>query len=422
MQSSTDNITWAPDPSGTQAQACLSIDPDLNGSTNDSKLRLAVVNGTLWEAHEKINHNQAYYSAAFARQWTGSAWSGGAVGCFFAPCSSNLRQNPQALIGVGSTPTLSVIEWNHATYTPEGYVYIAQWNGSAWTALGPKLNINGAGTQVLEAALATDGSSPAACWSEQVVASDRRTVTTTPQIQCAQWNGSAWSRFGSKSLNQSASSWASDPTMTYVGGNFYVGWTERTTAGVDKLYVCRWTGSGCTLLGSGALNSNLVTGWAAHPSLTTDGTNVYVAWEEQLAPGLHSMGFVKKWDGSTWSQVGGALNADLANGSVEGITIAALQGTPVAIWGELTYGNLRQVYLKQWDGTNWTSAGTVQPPLSCDLNGDGAINLLDVQSAINQALGIAPCTTADLQQTGQCTVVDVQRVINASLGSACVLH
>jgi hypothetical protein len=65
------------------------------------------------------------------------------------------------------------------------------------------------------------------------------------------------------------------------------------------------------------------------------------------------MGFVKKWDGSTWSQVGGALNADLANGSVEGITIAILQGTPVAIWGELTYGNLRQVYLKQWNGISW---------------------------------------------------------------------
>jgi hypothetical protein len=274
----------------------------------------------------------------------------------------------------------------------------------------------------LEAALATDGTNPAACWSEQVVAGDRRTVTTTPQIQCAQWNGSSWSRFGSSSMNQSTSSWASDPTITYAGGKFYVGWTERTTAGLNKVYVCRWEGSSCTQLGGGALNNSLLTGWAAHPSLGTDGTNVFVAWEEQLAPGQYSKGYVKKWDGASWSPVGGPLNADPINGSVEGITIAFAQGAPTAIWAELTYGNLRQIFLKQWDGTNWTSTGISQPPLSCDLNSDGAVNVLDVQSAINQVLGIAPCTTADLQQSGQCTVIDVQRVINASLGSVCVLH
>jgi hypothetical protein len=58
---------------------------------------------------------------------------------------------------------------------------------------------------------------------------------------------------------------------------------------------------------------------------------------------------------------------------------------------------------------------------TCDLNGDGVVDSLDVQIAINQALGTAPCTTADLMQTGQCNVVDVQRVIIASLGGACLV-
>jgi hypothetical protein len=63
------------------------------------------------------------------------------------------------------------------------------------------------------------------------------------------------------------------------------------------------------------------------------------------------------------------------------------------------------------------------PPTStaCDLNGDGVVDALDVQLAINQALGLAACSTADLQQTGQCNVVDVQRVVNASLGAACLV-
>ncbi len=65
-------------------------------------------------------------------------------------------------------------------------------------------------------------------------------------------------------------------------------------------------------------------------------------------------------------------------------------------------------------GTGTGSAG------SCDLNQDGAVDVADVQLAIDQALGTTPCTTADLLQSGQCNVVDVQRVINAALGGACV--
>ena len=162
--------------------------------------------------------------------------------------------------------------------------------------------------------------------------------------------------------------------------------------------------------------------WAAHPSLSNDGTNVFVAWEEQAALGQHSMGYVKLWNGSSWSQMGGAVNADPVNGSVEGITLTVVQGMPTAIWGELAFGNLRQAYLKQWNGSVWTAlAGASQPPATptCDLNGDGTINAADEQIAINQALGISPCNTADLQQNGQCSVIDVQRVINAALGGAC---
>jgi len=68
-----------------------------------------------------------------------------------------------------------------------------------------------------------------------------------------------------------------------------------------------------------------------------------------------------------------------------------------------------------------STASPAGPPTSnpCDLNADGAVNSLDVQIAINQALGMAACGNAALQQAGQCNVVDVQRVINASLGGAC---
>ncbi len=66
------------------------------------------------------------------------------------------------------------------------------------------------------------------------------------------------------------------------------------------------------------------------------------------------------------------------------------------------------------------------PLLSCDLNGDGVVNILDVASAVNQALGKdqggnpVPCTNGDLTKDGVCNVLDVQRVVDAVLpGGAC---
>jgi hypothetical protein len=55
-------------------------------------------------------------------------------------------------------------------------------------------------------------------------------------------------------------------------------------------------------------------------------------------------------------------------------------------------------------------------PSPCDVNGDGAINVADVQLEVNMALSIVPCTNS----SGTCTVASVQRVVNAALGGACV--
>jgi hypothetical protein len=54
----------------------------------------------------------------------------------------------------------------------------------------------------------------------------------------------------------------------------------------------------------------------------------------------------------------------------------------------------------------------------CDLNGDGVVNVADVQLAVDEALGLAACTM-NLDGTGTCDVADVQRVITAALGGAC---
>ena len=61
-----------------------------------------------------------------------------------------------------------------------------------------------------------------------------------------------------------------------------------------------------------------------------------------------------------------------------------------------------------------------EPPVfhPADINQDGEINAVDVQLAINAALGIAinPAYNADVDGNGSVNAIDVQIVINAALG------
>jgi len=70
-----------------------------------------------------------------------------------------------------------------------------------------------------------------------------------------------------------------------------------------------------------------------------------------------------------------------------------------------------------WAATAVAFKAAVSTPSPCDVNGDGVVNVVDVQLEVNMALGISPCTNPD----GQCTVVQVQRVVNAALGGQCVV-
>lgn len=64
-----------------------------------------------------------------------------------------------------------------------------------------------------------------------------------------------------------------------------------------------------------------------------------------------------------------------------------------------------------------TSTGTAP---DCDLNGDGKVNVLDVQLAIQSALGTRTCGMADLDGDGKCDVVDVQLEVQSALSGVCM--
>lgn len=57
---------------------------------------------------------------------------------------------------------------------------------------------------------------------------------------------------------------------------------------------------------------------------------------------------------------------------------------------------------------------------ACDLNADGAVNVLDVQLAIDMYLAIIPCT-ADIDTLNVCNSDVVNAVVTAALGGTCVV-
>jgi hypothetical protein len=67
-----------------------------------------------------------------------------------------------------------------------------------------------------------------------------------------------------------------------------------------------------------------------------------------------------------------------------------------------------------------TAGAPGDPVLSCDLIGNGVVNVQDVQISVNAALGLIACLPQyQLDGSGTCTVIDVQRVANAVLGLGC---
>ena len=65
------------------------------------------------------------------------------------------------------------------------------------------------------------------------------------------------------------------------------------------------------------------------------------------------------------------------------------------------------------------NSGQARQYSACDVNHDGAVNVVDVQLSVNQILGRTGCINGDLNGDGSCSVVDLQRIVLAILGQGC---
>lgn len=100
-----------------------------------------------------------------------------------------------------------------------------------------------------------------------------------------------------------------------------------------------------------------------------------------------------------------------------------ISGAPDARWNNDNLATLHGVVGSNFEAVD-DSIFMVDPnssqARSCDVNGDGGINVIDAQLQINAALGAAACGFQDLDANGRCDVIDFQRVVAAVLvGPSC---
>jgi uncharacterized repeat protein (TIGR01451 family) len=95
------------------------------------------------------------------------------------------------------------------------------------------------------------------------------------------------------------------------------------------------------------------------------------------------------------------------------VTVSVPSGAPPSVTNQATVSGGGSPQATAMDPTTIVS-------LACNVTGDGAANITDVQAIVNQALGVnAP--VSDLNSDNVVNVVDVQIVINAALGLGCSL-
>jgi hypothetical protein len=257
-------------------------------------------------------------------KWNGSSWS--ALGSGFSggngyfgpwPCVSALAVSGSILYAGGNFTKAGGVSAN----------YIAQWNGSSWSAIGSGLNGSVDALAVSGGKLYAGG-----------------LFTTAGGVSAkgiAQWNGSSWAAMGSGMNYVEVYALAVSGNTLYAGGNF------TTAGGIPANSIAQWNGSSWSAVGSG-MNSDV-------DALAVSGGTLYAGGRFTTAGGV-SANYIAQWNGSSWSALGSGLGDPTVAGSL--VSALAVSGSTLYAGGVFSPAGNPVTYIAQWDGSSWTAMGS----------------------------------------------------------------
>jgi hypothetical protein len=133
-------------------------------------------------------------------------------------------------------------------------------------------------------------------------------------------------------------------------------WREQ--GAYPSIYVRRWDGSVWAELGGSASGTGISgNGMASRLDLAVDGAgNPVLVYEFDNAI------FLKRWNGSTWEEVGGSATGDgigaspTLNSQMPALAVDS-GDRPLVAWTEEVLGSGWAIYLRRWDGSSWSEIG-----------------------------------------------------------------
>ena len=220
-----------------------------------------------------------------------------------------------------------------------------------------------------------------------------RNVCGVPASLIAKWNGTTWSALGTGLDGNS-----SIPPIPQgvrgmqvyddgTGPALFVVGEFATAGGVAAPSIAKWNGSSWSALGSG-----LPGGWVQTLAVYDDGTGpaLYVGGDFQNAGGV-AASRLAKWNGVSWSAVGGGTN-----GIVRALVVHDDgSGPALFVGGTFTSaGGFPAGRMAKWNGVSWAALGTGLSGTSVAVNSlaeydDGSGLALYAGGAFTAAGGIA---------------------------------
>ena len=212
---------------------------------------------------------------------------------------------------------------------------IAQWDGTNWSALG-----SGISGEVK--ALAWNGSTLTA---GGIVSVAGGTVVS----RIAQWDGATWSALGSGITSSESTVQSYINALAWNGGNLYAGGRFSNAGEVVVHNIAQWNGS------IWSAPTSFLNGTDYGPNslilaLISDGNNLYAGGDFSKT-GSVSTNNIAKWDGSIWRSLGTGMN--------DTVRTLALDGTNLYAGGNFTTaGGINANRIAKWDGASWSALGT----------------------------------------------------------------
>jgi hypothetical protein len=293
----------------------------------------------------------------YIRRWNGSAWEEVGTG---SASGGGISDNE----GYSTSPSITsaaddapCIAWVDGSDGDEE-IYARRWSGSEWTEMGAG-SASGGGVSDDDVHSYSPSLAAAPDGGLTLAWTDHGTFS----IFVRRWNGSEWGTISNASNTPLI---AEHPSVATAPGNTpYLAWAEEEPDAWDlEIYVRRWNGSSWEEVGTGSASGGGISGntgqscWPSTAIGPDDGP--YIAWSDDSSG--HEEIYVRRWNGSSWEEVGtgsasgGGISNTSGDSTAPSIAIAP-DGTPYIAWSDETSGD-EEIYVRRWNGSTWEEVGT----------------------------------------------------------------